>query len=925
MHRLVTSRVESRRPRALRAAGMTVVIVLVSALQFVVAGVIRPTVVRAAPSVQTTFPLSLVGYYSNPTSIVSGPGGALWFAEGAPYVEKLTTSVTLTAYATSANPSDELGDDIEHGIAVGPDGNLWVTQQFTWINTSTRVSGVIARVTPSGTVTYFPTPTAGSNPYEITTGPAGDLWFTENAANRIGVISTGGTIHEYQIPTTASRPNGIVAGPDGNLWFTENAGDKIGRMTTVGAFAEFPVTTGSHPHDITVGPDGNLWFTEAGSNKIGTMTTSGAGYVEYSIPTTGSTPVAITSGPDGALWFAENNGNQIGRITTGGAVTEYASTQVPNFTGSGTRSAAPYGITSGPDGNIWYTDYPIGRAPGTAIGRLPLAPCGDLTTSVSSQSGGTGLRDTPGSHESLQINLKNCGVPTLTSATTSTTVTPPSGCPSAPAIPSFTSTLAFGQSTSNTPSFVDPSCLGAYTVTSTTAMGSTAVATYTTYYVVSNGRGSHVVGDFNGDGYADLAVNDGGSSVSVYYGGPNGIDTRDPQVLTPQTPGMPSQLAPGCADCGFGLSLVAGAFNGSGYSELAIGVPGYGYPSYSMGDGAVVVLQGGPAGLTTNGSKFIAAPSSLTLGGTTSATGFGWSLASADFNHDGYADLVIGSPFATDGSANRAGAVTIMYGSASGLTSAQKVVNQATVGIAGPAAAYDDGFGWELAVGDFKHNGFSDVAIAVPHEDGDVVLYGSATGLTMAGSQYLQGAGGQAYQVAAGDFNGNGYDDLAVGQSCISMVEIHYGGASGLGSVAFKTAQEITPTKPGMPAGAAGGYFGESLAVGDIKHDGHADLVVSGSPLGPIALWGTSTKLTTKGSAVVGVSLDTWVYVALGDWNGDGYADLLSYTPYTSMAGIYNGSSTGVAHTPSSTLAHSPFNDSVRGAPATLDQLCGGP
>ena len=930
MHGLVTSRDSSRRPRALRAATLGTLIVIVSTLQFVVGGVLRPTVAHAAPSVQTTFPLSEFDNYTNPTTIISGPGGNLWFALGMPYVGKLTTSGTLTFYATSARPYDATGDDIEHGIAVGPDGNLWITQQFTWINSTTRVDGVITRVTPSGAVAYYPTPTASSDPYEITSGPSSDLWFTENAVNNIGSVSTGGTFAEYTIPTANSSPTGIVTGPDGNLWFTESATDGIGRMTPAGVFTEFAVTAGSHPHDIAAGPDGKLWFSEPGTNKIGTMSTSGAGYTEYPTPTTNSSPAQITAGPDGALWFAENNADQIGRITTGGTITEYGSTQVPSFQGGGTRAAVPYGIATGPDGNIWYTDYPIGRTPGTAIGRLPLVPCADLANSVASSNDSTGLRDTPGSQQTVQITVSNCGASTLTSATTSTTVVAPSGCPAAPSIGSFTSTLANGQSTSQTFSFNDPSCLGTYTVTSKTTTSSSAVATSTTYYVVGNGQGSHVVGDFNGDGYTDLALGSGGA-VNVYYGSASGVDTRDPQVFTPQSPGMPSQLA-SCGDCGFGFSLIAGDFNGNGYSDLAVGVPDYGFPNHPNGeDGAVVILQGGPAGLSGNGSRFITAPSSLTFGGSTSATGFGRSLASGDFNHDGYADLAISAPFSTTGSANRSGSVTVMYGSASGLTSTQTVINQATPGIAGPAAAYDDGFGWELAAGDFKHNGFSDLVITDPHQDGDMVLYGSATGLTTTGSQYLQGAGGQAYQIAVGDFNGNGYADLAVGESCINMVEIHYGGASGLGSVAFKTAQEITPSKSGMPAGSGGGYFGESLTAGDIKHNGRADLVVSGSPLGPIALWGTSTKLVTKGSAVVGGPARVQDNVALADVNGDGNADLLSYLPYTDtadptpQAAIYNGSGTGVTRAQAAAFAYPPTSDSTSGRPAGFDQICGGP
>src|SRR5438093_745746 len=77
---------------------------------------------------------------------------------------------------------------------------------------------------------------------------------------------------------------------------------------------------------------------------------------EYPVPTPGSYPYGITAGPDGNLWFTEANGNKIGRITTGGVITEYP---VP------TAGSAPLGIASGPDGALWFTEYYRNR-----IGRI---------------------------------------------------------------------------------------------------------------------------------------------------------------------------------------------------------------------------------------------------------------------------------------------------------------------------------------------------------------------------------------------------------------------------------------------------------------------------------------------------------------------------------------------------------------------------
>src|SRR6266481_945342 len=92
------------------------------------------------------------------------------------------------------------------------------------------------------------------------------------------------TFNEFTIPTANSTPQAIIVGPDDALWFTEQASNKIGRITSVGhnkiennttavVITEFPVTTASSmPTGITVGPDNALWFTEYSGNNIGRIT-----------------------------------------------------------------------------------------------------------------------------------------------------------------------------------------------------------------------------------------------------------------------------------------------------------------------------------------------------------------------------------------------------------------------------------------------------------------------------------------------------------------------------------------------------------------------------------------------------------------------------------------------------------------------------
>jgi streptogramin lyase len=262
------------------------------------------------------------------------------------------TAIIIDEFALAAQSSPR-------EITAGPDGNLWFTEQS---------ANKIGRITPGTFFTEFPIPTASSVPIGITAGPDGNLWFTENNSNKIGRITPAGFVTgEFPIPTPSSSPIGITAGPDGNLWFTELNANKIGRITPGGTVTEFPLATGSNPGGITAGPDGNLWFTETSANKIGWITPAGI-ISAAAVPTPGSSPFGITAGPDGNLWFTEVNANKIGRITPGGFFAEFP---VP------TANSGPFGITAGPDGNLWFTENfgnKIGQiTPGGFLTEFPLA------------------------------------------------------------------------------------------------------------------------------------------------------------------------------------------------------------------------------------------------------------------------------------------------------------------------------------------------------------------------------------------------------------------------------------------------------------------------------------------------------------------------------------------------------------------------
>jgi virginiamycin B lyase len=121
----------------------------------------------------------------------------------------------------------------------------------------------------SGEDTRVDLPT-GSKPSRIAIGPEGDLWVTMFDASSVDRITPEGQRTRFPLSPGAG-PNDIALGPDGAFWITEYGADKIARMTTSGVLTgEFPVpTAGAHPTGIAAGPDGAMWFTEIDTAKIG--------------------------------------------------------------------------------------------------------------------------------------------------------------------------------------------------------------------------------------------------------------------------------------------------------------------------------------------------------------------------------------------------------------------------------------------------------------------------------------------------------------------------------------------------------------------------------------------------------------------------------------------------------------------------------
>ena len=152
------------------------------------------------------------------------------------------------------------------------------------------------------------------------------------------------------------------------------------------------------------------------------------------------------------------------------------------------------------------------------------------------------------------------------------------------------------------------------------------------------------------------------------------------------------------------------------YDDLAIGIP-FEAIGPVVNAGGVSVFFGSSTGLLVTGrfdDQFWRRMNRGIDGTATTGERFGTSLTAGDFNGDGYQDLAIGVPYETVGGAANAGTVYVLYGGPTGLRgSGSQVWRQENSGVGG-LSEDSDIFGFVLATGDFNHDGFSDLAIGIP-------------------------------------------------------------------------------------------------------------------------------------------------------------------------------------------------------------------
>ena len=437
------------------------------------------------------------------------------------------------------------------------------------------------------------------------------------------------------------------------------------------------------------------------------------------------------------------------------------------------------------------------------------------------------------------------------------------------------------------------------------------------------------VGDFDCDGFDDVAIGNpngfvraaNSGQVVVLYGSRLGLNPAVAEAWSQSSANVPSASEEGDR---FGQSVAAGKLSADGCDDLAIGAP-----EEDLGDpvrrsaGAVTTLLGSPSGLTATGAIFLPADTEDGDNGIDEFDRFGSALAIGNvFSVGGsFDELIIGVPRdKLSFFASRSGSIDIRRASGSPLNGRVGRFSQES-GSGGESNEENDQIGRAVTVGNFDGDSLLDIAFSAPNEDlnfisdaGAVsVIYGSAPPFTQGGSLFFhQGTDGVpgvneaedefGSTLAAGDFDGDGDDELVIGVPLESigdrgsqgMIVVRNGRSGGINGFGSTFAIDAVDAGAATASATTTTVFGKALATGDFNLDRFDDLAVGAPDAGNgglvVLFYGSAAGLSAANRAlwdqntpgVVGVANLGDFFgagLAAGDFNGDGASDLLVGIP----------------------------------------------
>ena len=278
---------------------------------------------------------------------------------------------------------------------------------------------------------------------------------------------------------------------------------------------------------------------------------------------------------------------------------------------------------------------------------------------------------------------------------------------------------------------------------------------------------------------------------------------------------------------GFSVSA-AGDVNNDGFDDLIVGAPDA--EGNAENSGVSYVVYGKDDNTAIDLSEIVG--HGFEINGVSTDDQSGYSVGSAgDVNNDGFDDLIVGAPNA-DGNAENSGASYVVFGKSDDDAVDLSTLEENATGFVINGTSEGDQFGFSVSTaGDMNGDGFDDLIIGAPAADGSVdnsgvsyVVYGKADSGAVDLSAIAEGVGGFVINgtsggdgfgtsvSAAGDVNGDGFDDLIVGAPhADSVTTLHTDGLEGVDGDLF--AENPDPFGPPEPVQNSGGASMEDSGV----------------------------------------------------------------------------------------------------------------